>query len=193
VTFAAFTEEQWAAIRSLRDKWPADIQWAEVRQEIEQAGRDFWTQRANRLRRPPVDERDKLARWLRQVRKLQEELPDDLAGVTDLAQLERAVENRLIIYEIWAGKLFRGQADAHRELLYWRLLQIWTRQLHGALKFSRRLDSTPTGPAVQFAVVALKAILGDEAPSPAGIKDIILKERWRRLTSVLKRGKTFEA
>jgi hypothetical protein len=194
VTFTALTEEQWAAIWSLGDDLSPDIQWPAVRQEIEQAGRDFWLMRANRTQRPPVDERDRLKRALRDVRKIQRALPD-LASIAHLAVVERDIENQLTVYEVWASKFFKSQADAHKALLYYRLLLMWT-ELGGELQFSRDVYDKPTGPLVQFLMVALGAILGEESPGPAGVGSIIERERHRRrqrrLASVLKRWKNFK-
>jgi hypothetical protein len=144
VTFNALTPEQWKAIRSLGKGLSPKVLWSEVREEIEQAGRDFWVMRTNRMRRPPVDERDRLKRALGAVRKLRNNLPDDLARITALVSLERAIGNRLIIFEIWAGKSFKSQADAHRALLYSRLLLMWTQHLSpDDLPFSRTVHNVP--------------------------------------------------
>jgi hypothetical protein len=195
VTITAFTDEEWAAIRAVCDDWSPHIQWTEVRQEIEELRRGFWLMRANRMKRPPVEERNKLKRARGTLQKLQSDLPDDLRNITDLAPLERAIQNRLTIYEIWGEKSFKGRADSHRALVYDQLLLIWTQRLGRSLEFSRDVHGVPTGPLVQFLTVALNAIMGNEAPGPLGISSLIEKERHRRrkqrLTSVLKRWKNF--
>jgi hypothetical protein len=38
--FIRLTQETWKAIRSVRRKWPDEIDWSEVRRKIEQAGRE---------------------------------------------------------------------------------------------------------------------------------------------------------
>ena len=80
----------------------------------------------------------------------------------------------------WSGRSFKGRADAHRELLYMRVIQQWTVPLQGELKVSRRDDGVADGPTVRYLAAVLAAILGDETPGRAGIAKIIRKEEKRR-------------
>jgi hypothetical protein len=43
--FDRYTDEQWEAIVAARADWPPGIDWAEIRAEIERAGRGFWRAR----------------------------------------------------------------------------------------------------------------------------------------------------
>ena len=176
ITFTAFTDAQWEEIQAARADWPADIDWPTVRQELEQAGRDFWAMRANRRRVPksgPI-----LRRALKHVRELEQDLAE-LGIKHTFIGLKRGLENRLTIYEM-SGRSFEGRADAHRELLYMRVIQQWTGPLQGELKVSRRDDGVADGPTVRYLAAVLAAILGDETPGRAGIAKIIRKEEKRR-------------
>ena len=175
MTFTEFTAAQWRVIQAARADWPADVDWPAVRLELEQAGRDFWTMRANRRRRPPKAERVRLQRALKHLRALERDLLE-LEINHSLVELRRTLENRLSLYEAWSSRYFRGPADAHRELLYLRALQQWTGALQGELQFSRA-DEAAAGPAVRYFSAVMAAVLGDEAPGPAGIAKIIAKER----------------
>jgi hypothetical protein len=44
--FDRYTDEQWEAIVAARADWPPGIDRAEIRAEIERAGRGFWRARA---------------------------------------------------------------------------------------------------------------------------------------------------
>ncbi|HVQ80139.1 MAG TPA: hypothetical protein VMS82_09350 [Pseudolabrys sp.] len=177
-TFTAFTDAQWEEIQAARADWPTDINWEMVRQSLEQAGRDFWTMRANRRRRLPKDARTILRRALKHVRVLERDLAE-LRIKHTLIGLKRGLENRLTIYEM-SGRFFEGRADAHRELLYMRAIQQWAGPLKGELKVSRRDDGTADGPTVRYVGAVLAAVLGDETPGRAGIAKIIRKEEKRR-------------
>jgi hypothetical protein len=77
------TEEQWAAIRSVRTSWPDHIDWIKVRDEIEKVGQEAQQMRHNRRHLgPPVKIRDNLRRVLRLNRELQ-------AAMTSLPELLR--------------------------------------------------------------------------------------------------------
>jgi hypothetical protein len=135
--------------------------------------------RANRLRRPPKAERARLERALKLLREL-DQLLVGFGIKHTFAELKRGLENRLALYEAWSSQHFKGHSDAHRELLYLRVIQQWTGPLQGKLQFSRA-DEAATGPAVRCLLATLMAVLDDEAPGPAGIAKIITKERRRRL------------
>jgi hypothetical protein len=184
--FTKFTTAQWCAIQAARADWPAGIDWEAVRLELEQAGREYRFMRANRRRRPPKAERARLQRMLKYARGLNRELVE-LApgGKRALAVIERALDSWLIRNEIWNSRHFGRRADAHRELLYWRVIQQWTGPLRGELGFSRA-GGVAGGPMVRYLVAILAAVLGDEAPGRAGIAKIIVKERKRRRLAAAK-------
>jgi hypothetical protein len=77
-----------------------------------------------------------------------------------------------MLYEHYAGPLYRGRSDPTRVNLEIDLLEYWTDKLGGQLSFSRKLDGTPCGPLVEFLTLTLHAITGS-APGPAGIAKII--------------------
>lgn len=162
--FISFTDAQWADVQAARADWPADIDWPKVRGRLEQAGRDFLAMRANRLRQPPKLGRRRLQSALERVRPLGHK------------HIEHMLENQLAIYEAWSSRHFGARADAHRELLYWRVLAVWTNQMGGELKFSHA-DEVAVGPLIRFLATVFTAILGNEAPKPAGLAGIIVKER----------------
>jgi hypothetical protein len=148
VTFTEFAPAQWQAIQAVRADWPAEIDWSAVRSELEQAGRDFWAMRARRRRRPPKAMRARLQRALKRLGEL-DQLVIDLGIDHTFIGLRRELENRLALYEAWGGRSFGGTRDAHRELLYLRVIQQWTGALQGELKFSRA-DEAASGPAVRY-------------------------------------------
>jgi hypothetical protein len=176
--FTGFTDAQWTAIQTARADWPINVNWAAVRRKLEQAGRDFWAMRVRRIRRPPKAQRARLKRALKHLHEL-DQLVVELGIKHTFIGLKRGLENRLVIYEAWSGRDFEGRADAHRELLYMRIIQQWTGPLKGQLRFSR-IDGTADGPLVRYLAGVLAAVLGNETPGPAGIAKIIRKDKERR-------------
>jgi hypothetical protein len=183
--FTHLTQEQWDAIRAIRDDWPDGIDWQEVRQQIEKAGQEYWQERAHRLRLgPPAKVREKLQAVLRQVARLQgtlKALPDDFVSKApdpDLAILQEGLQRWLYTYEYLCGPHFRGRKFVYRDSVNSALAFIWRRPMRGELSFSRRLDNSPYGPLIDFYALALKAILG-KAPGPSRIAKII--ERYRAI------------
>jgi hypothetical protein len=190
VTFDRYTDEQWEAIVAARADWPPGIDWAEIRAEIERAGRGFWRARALR---PPQQyvpgELRKIRRIYKYAKKLESDLShfDTLIGkstLTNMAQHIIAELKSLRKFVAWldaildGSEAFRGRADSHREILYFLILQLWTGKLGGELKFSRRPNSKVAGgPLVRFLTAVLKPILGPETPGSEGIAAIIGKER----------------
>jgi hypothetical protein len=164
MAFRAFTEPQWAAIRAVRPRWPANnVRWRVVRRKLERAGHHYWMMHCQRLKRlPPKRKRDAL--------------PAD--------------DPKLFLYEVWTSKYFQRRADEHRELLYLRVMNVWTGQLGGKLAFSRGPDNQPRYSLVQFMTMALRPILGRKTPRPTGLADIIDKERRRRAKLPGKNPKT---
>jgi hypothetical protein len=185
--FTHLTQKQRDAIRALRDDWPDGIDWQEVWRRIEQAGQEYWLERANRLRLgPPAKVREKLESLLRQVAKLQstlKELPDDFvrkAPDPHLTSLQEELQGWLASYEYLCGPFFRGRKFVYRDHLNASLGYTWTGTMRGELSFSRKLDNTPYGPLIDFYTLALEAILG-KAPGPSRIAKIIeLRRAWRR-------------
>jgi hypothetical protein len=191
MSFAQFTTRQWATVTAARDDWPVGIDWAAVRAELEQAGRDFHTMRARRLRQPPaVPERARLRKLLRYATALKSGLPDialdadpdwHRRAVAELAQIERVLDAWLWQVRGWASpKGFGGHNDAHRDLLQGRALALWTGTLGGKLEFSRDDNNSAVGPLIRYLRAVLRPILGEETPGPAGLAAIVVKERERR-------------
>ena len=179
-----FTDEQWEAIRSVRKTWPFPaVDWAELRDKLEEAGREARQLRHNRLYLgSPVEIRNNLRRVMRLRRELQAAmiaLPEPIRGSSpdpNLVAQDRRLQSWLDRYEQIAGPAFRGRKDPIRVSLEIRLLAIWISYLEEDLSFSRKLDGTPYGPLVEFLTLTLKAILGT-APGPAGIAKIIDQHR----------------
>ena len=200
MTFTAFTEEDWQAIRSVRDDWPDGVDWSAVRQKLEASGRWYWTVTVSRKSHgPPAKIRKRLERLLQQIRNLQIEVkslpgyvlcfaadpllkpgaPVSLKPAPDFSfkPQEQWLQDWLFIYENMGRAPISGRSDPVRDLLlYESLLEQWVGPLGGKLAYSRRLDGTPYGPLIDFLTITLKAILG-EAPGPHGIAKII--ERYR--------------
>jgi hypothetical protein len=184
MTFNAFTDEQWQAIRVVRDDWPEGTDW---RGKIEQAGREVWEWRAERktglekLRGKSARERKKVDGILRLIRQLQKAWADSSLDDTDLPdpglelRQERA-ELWLYDYETWVTP-YAGQSDPIREHLYWRLMSIWI-EAGGELSYSRKKDDpgTPYRPLVDFLTRTLEAILS-KTYQPSSIAKIIDRHR----------------
>jgi hypothetical protein len=186
--FDGYSDEQWKAIVDARKDWPSGINWAEIRSEIERAGRGFWS--ARELRRGYLpDELQRIRRVIKDMKKLESDLSHfDIPIVksmimnrarhieVELKSLRRDLERLDAILD--GSIAFRGQADAHREILYFLMLRLWTGKLGGELKFSRDPKGKAAGgPLVRFLTAVLEPILGPEAPGSEGIAAIIKKER----------------
>jgi hypothetical protein len=203
MTFTAFTEEDWQAIRSVRDDWPDGVDWLAVRRRLEARGRRYWMDTVSRKSSgPPAKIRKRLERLLQQIRNLQVEVkslpdyvlrhaPDSGDELLDSAPVfsfepapdfgfkpqEQWLQDWLFAYENADRAPFSGSRDPVRDLLlYESLLEQWVAPLGGKLAYSRRLDGTPYGPLIEFLTITLKAYLG-KAPGPHGIAKII--ERYR--------------
>jgi len=161
MVFKAFTEPQWAAVRAVRPRWSDDnVRWLVVRRKLEQAGVDYWAMHQHRLKNlPPRQARNAL----------------------------QVNDRHLPLYEAWTSKYFQRRADDHRELLYLRVMNVWTGQLGGKLAFSRGPDNQPRYSLVTFMTLVLRPILGRKTPRPTGLADIIDKKRRRR---AVKKSKT---
>jgi hypothetical protein len=186
VTFSAFADEDWQAIRLIRADWPDGIDWVKARSKIENTGRTYWYLHEGRSRfGPPAKVRVNIERLLRRTRKLNDDtkaaLPEKLRlyflnGDRDLDVREKQLMVLLSFYERWTGPDFSGRSDYYRDWLYEALLDDWATLFHGELSFSRKLDQTPYGPLIDFLRLTLMAILGRET-GPSGIAKIIEKYR----------------
>jgi hypothetical protein len=188
--FDRYTDEQWEAIVAAREDWPPGIDWAEIRAEIEGAGRGFWRARALR---PPQQYVPGELRKIRRIYTYAKNLESDLSHfetlivkstITNIAQhiiaeLKSLRKHLAALDAILDGsEAFRGRADAHREILYFLMLQLWTGKLGGKLRFSRDPKShVAGGPLVRFLTAVLQPILGPETPGSEGIAAIIERER----------------
>ena len=180
-TFETFTEDQWQAIRSIRKDWPDDIDWREVRQNIEWSGRAYWDSHRLRLQsaRQQTEVRKRLDTLQRRLRELLEAftaLPDNFrshAPRPDLTALDSWLRGRLTDIGTEADPGFSRNSDAHRADLYASLLDYWKGPLSGKLSFSRRPDDdTPYGMLIDFLTLTVGPILG-RTPGPHGLAKII--------------------
>jgi hypothetical protein len=167
--------------------------WADLARVI----RDYRSLHSLRQHYSPVKaERARLQRILTQARKLEKELrvlqerPSiiDLCGprqrhlywidalLTALRQAPRGVKTHAAYLDTWAA--FSGKKNPHRELLYFGVLRVWTRQLRCPLTYWWTAERKLAGPVVAFFTACLRPVLGDETPA-AGIADIIDGERRR--------------
>ena len=150
VTFTALFEEQWQAIRSIRDDWPVGTDW---RGEIERIGRDYWEAQTTREMwvkrlhgKKPAEQRKKIYKALvsiRQSRKTLAALADD--GLLDndfphpdLDSPEQRLEAWLSDYDIWVPQ-FAGKSNPIQAELEWKLIQLWKRS-DGKLAYSRKKE-----------------------------------------------------
>jgi hypothetical protein len=184
--FDRYTDEQWEAIVVARADWPPGIDWAEIRSEIERAGRGFWS--ARELRRGYLpDELQRIRHVIKDMKKLESDLSQlDIPVVKsmitnragDMEAKLKSLRRDLQRLDLDGSEAFRGRADAHREILYFLMLRLWTGKLGGELKFSRDPNSKVVGgPLVRFLTAVLEPILGPETPGSEGIAAIIGKER----------------
>jgi hypothetical protein len=191
--FDKYSDEQWEAIVATQQDWPPGIDWAEIRLELEEAGRHFWKMRKLRPAEPKRELRKvrrviecleilgtELPHYSLQVQSIYEpDLATRLAG--ELRMFRRRLDDWEVVLDVCCSEGFRGRADAHRESLYSHVLSVWTGRLGGELKFSRaRLGKDPAaGPCVRFLTAALEPVLDLETPGPEGIASIINRERTR--------------
>ena len=196
MTFTAFTEAQWEAIRSTRENWPEGVDW---RREIERIGQEYWEIRAsrkmwvNKLRgKQSVKQREKIRKasmLMRQSQKVLAELADN--GLLDddfphpnLKSPEQRLGAWLSDYDLWV-RPFAGQSDPIQSELEWRLMNLWKRS-GGKLRWSRKKDDpgTPYGPLVDFLTHTLNAILG-KALKPSGVAKLIDRHRGQKVHTYL--------
>lgn len=146
-----------------------------------------------RALRPPQHDIPGELRKIRRIYKHAENLESDLShfdtlivksAITNMAQhiiaKLKSLRKHLAALDAMldGSEAFRGRADAHREILYYLILRLWTGKLGGELKFSRNPNSKVAGgPLVRFLTAVLEPILGAETPGSEGIAAIIEKER----------------
>jgi hypothetical protein len=188
VTFAALSEEQWQAIRSIRDDWLVGTDW---RREIERIGRDYWEAQATREKwrkklqgKNPAKQREKIRKvWIsmRQSQKALAELAgngllDDDFPHPNLKSPEQRLGAWLSDYDLWV-RPFAGQNNPIQSELEWRLMDLWKRS-GGKLRWSRKKDDagTPYAPLIDFLTLTLNAILG-KALKPSGVAKLIDRNR----------------
>ena len=180
-TFNRFSDAQWAEIQRARDDWPPGIDWAAIRIELEQAGRDFWLMRRRRLRRPQQPEQERLRHLIKQLCDLDIAFP--VLGSKLMVLLGPALRFMMAwdeLLQVWAGGPFQRHSDEHRELLHQRVRMLWTGSLGGELGTSTdSFGETRTGPFVRFFTATTEPILGSEALSPDGIDKMIRREHKR--------------
>jgi hypothetical protein len=184
--FDRYTDEQWEAIVAAKADWPPKIDWAEIRAEIERAGRQFWLARELRRYLPDEVERIRIRRLIKDMKELESDLSHLDIPIVKSMIMNRTGDMEAKLKSLWrdlarldldGSEAFRGQADAHREILYFRMLRLWEGKLGGKLKFSRPNSKVAGGPLVRFLTAVLEPILGPETPGSEGIAAIIEKER----------------
>jgi hypothetical protein len=148
-TFTVLSEEQWQAIRSIRN-WPDGHDW---RREIEEIGRNYWEAQTTRQMwvkrlhgKQPAEQRKKIYKALvsiRQSRNTLAALADD--GLLDndfphpdLDSPDYRLEAWLSDYDIWV-KPFAGKSNPIQAELERRLIQLWKRS-RGKLAYSRKKE-----------------------------------------------------
>jgi len=179
--FERYSDVQWAEVQQARDDWSSEIDWAAIRTELEQAGRDFWQMRHRRLRRPQRLEQEHLRHLIEQLRGLDSAFP--VLGSKFAVLLGPALRFMMAwdeLLQVWASKYFQRRSDEHRELLHQRVRMIWTAPLGGEKGVSTdRSGEKRTGPFVRFFTAVTEPILGSGALSPDGIDKMIRREHKR--------------
>src|ERR1700758_1652401 len=121
-TFEAFTDAQWQAIRSIRNDWPDHIDWSQARHDIEGIGQAVWHMRRTRMQfGKPAKVLEDVQAVMRQIRVLRgtlKPLHDNLARWLDadpaLSELERRLQNVIMIYKTLTGPEFARRSDYYR-------------------------------------------------------------------------------
>jgi hypothetical protein len=179
--FERYSDVQWAEVQQARDDWSSEIDWAAIRTELEQAGRDFWQMRHRRLRRPQRPEPERLRQLIEQLGDLDIAFP--ILGPKLKMLLGPALRFMMAweeLLQVWTSKHFQRRSDEHRELLHQRVRMIWTGPLGGELGTSTdAFGEQRTGPFVRFFIAATKPILGREALSSGGIDKMVRREHER--------------
>jgi hypothetical protein len=193
--FEALRDELWKAVRSLRRKWPDEIDWPKVHRLIEEAFQEFSEvtalreERGRSVRYKEVLERTQscasgLQYGLLELQTLSPQ-GDDLEGLPDLQIYRDRLDYLRAQYDIWSTP-FGGRKNRIRETLINRLLSVWEEELHGQIRSSKNKVDEPIGPLLRFLTRTLRAITGD-APRPSGIESIIDQAKKRRRSGKSKR------
>jgi hypothetical protein len=165
-TFHSYTEAQWAVIER---ELPSRSSVQDIRFELEQIGREFWGMRQQRSRRPSLRDRERLRYCIKILAQL-----ESPALKKDFELTRRRLTGWDKLLEAWSGAGFQRKRDVHRELLYDRVIRLWTGPLGGSLRVST------TGPLARFLDAVLEPILGlEEMPGLDGIKAILQREKNR--------------
>jgi hypothetical protein len=178
--FERFSDEEWQALRSVRDDWPPGVDWWKFRRDTESQGWAYWKMHEGRRKFGlPSEMRKRLKTVQGQLRKLQagiSSLPDHVNHrAPDLSPVEQWLQDWLLLYESLEERMsfgFSGRSDYYRDVLCKFLLIEWANTLGGELSFSRDQFETPYGPLIDFLSIILTAILG-RAPGPSGIAKMI--------------------
>jgi hypothetical protein len=181
-TFDRFSDADWAEIQRAaesRKDCPPGLNWTDVRLELEETGRDYWTLRRRRLDRPSAAEHKRVRHLIEQLQDLDIVLPR--LGRQFKTKLKPAYRFLIGWDVLLSGhsKFFHGQADLNRTLLYDRVLLIWIGPLRGELKYSRGFDGKVSGPLPRFFAAVVGPILGPKPLKLEGIASIIDRERGR--------------
>jgi hypothetical protein len=193
IGFNAYDADEWQAILAVRrNGWPQDADLDQMQRDLELAGRMYWQQRERRVRMSMVQRR-RLLRARRQVKELRRLVYDLMRQIPrsdpflpqrafdGLREIDRTIEPRLALHEIYASKLFKGRRDVHREFLLQGVLQSWSAATGDrALGYSRTRALGPTGPLIAFLQAALGPILGGQAPNAETLATAIKRERRKR-------------
>jgi len=169
--------------RMLADILPPGIAADQVIRKLECSKRRFLESRANR--RSNAELKAERAKWQGRIKawKKVEKLEEPEWWERHTAALVRA---RLEEAAFRVGQLsvriqaFARRQDPDREVVYLEILSVWELALGRKLAFSRDAYSDPpmpTGDLIAYFEWAANFILGNDAPGPHGIADII--ERYR--------------
>jgi hypothetical protein len=177
-SFERFSDAQWTEISQARKDWPSAVDWAQIRTELEQMGRDYWAMHDRRAGRPSQDERNRLYDLLERTKDVETAFPrlgQELK--TAIEPAHRLMLAWIAMLEVWSSRYFRRRSDAHRMLLELRLRLLWMGPLGGKWGSSRNRYDEVTGPLVRFLEAVFRPILGSDAPTREGIRKIIKREQ----------------
>jgi len=177
-TFDRFSDAKWAEILQARKDWPSEVDWVQIRTELEQMGRDYWAMRNRRAARPSPDERDRLYDLLERTKDVEIAFPrlgQELRTAIEPAR--RFMLAREEILKVWSSRYFQRRSDAHRMLLELRLRLLWMGPLGGEWRSSHNQYDEVTGPLVRFLEAVFEPVLGSDAPTREGIRKIIKREQ----------------
>jgi hypothetical protein len=149
--FDALSEEEWQAIRKIRDNWPNNkgIDW---RGEIDRIGRHYWETvdaRETWLKKlkgkKPAKKRQKVKAALLLIRQLEQAvavLDEDDCPDPNLSHLEYYLNEWQSDYDVWVQP-FAGKSNLIQAGLELRLIELWKRS-GGKLSYSRTKEKGRT-------------------------------------------------